>query len=118
MVGLGMKVTRDEKNGIPILRLEGEFDSFETELVREGFEKIVSEGKSNVVMDLGEMTFANSTTIAFLITAQKRVGAMGGRMVLAQPRDFIRKTLRTLGLDQVFPIADSVDAALSSLKSR
>lgn len=113
-----MQVTRDDQSGIPILQLEGEFDSFETELVRDGFDKVVAEGKNQVVMDLGEMTFANSTTIAFLITAQKRMGAMGGRMILARPRDFIRRTLRTLGLDQVFPIAESVDEAVAALKSR
>jgi anti-sigma B factor antagonist len=113
-----MKVSRADHGGIPILELEGEFDSFETELVRDGFDKIVSEGKKHVVMDLGEMTFANSTTIAFLITAQKRVGAMGGRLVLARPRDFIRRTLRTLGLDQVFPVAGSVEEAVATLKPR
>jgi anti-anti-sigma factor len=64
------------------------------------------------------MTFANSTTIAFLITAQKRVGAMGGRLVLARPRDFIRRTLRTLGLDQVFPVTGSVEEAIATLKPR
>lgn len=112
-----MQVSRDEKDGVPILRLEGEFDSFETELVRDSFERCVAEGKKSVVLDLAEMTFANSTTIAYLITAQKRVGAMGGRLILACPRDFIRKTLSTLGLDTVLPITETVDEALAALKS-
>lgn len=112
-----MKVSRDDREGIPILKLEGEFDSFETELVRESFERCMAEGKSSVVLDLDGMTFANSTTIAYLITAQKRVGAMGGRLILARPRDFIRKTLATLGLDSVLPVAESVDEALAALKS-
>ena len=112
-----MKISRSEHDGIPVLALEGEFDSFETEEVRTGFEECFQEGKTLLVLDLGGMTFANSTTIASLITAQRRAAELGGKLILARPRDFIRKTLATLGLDTIFPLADSVDEAVSTLKS-
>ena len=110
-----MKVTRTERNGVAILRLEGEFDSFETELVRENFEACVREGRHQVVLDLSNLSFANSTTIAYLITAQKQAQSLGGKVVLAHPGEFILKTLKTLGLDQLFAIQDSVDDAVASL---
>lgn len=112
-----MKVTRREDGGVQILRLEGEFDSFETEQVREHFDACVNQGEARVVLDLVDLTFANSTTIAYLITAQKQAQELGGSVVLAGPGDFILKTLKTLGLDQVFSIQDSVDEAVSSLQS-
>ncbi|MHC4549006.1 MAG: STAS domain-containing protein [Planctomycetota bacterium] len=112
-----MKVTRTEEGGIAILRLEGEFDSFETELVRQHFEACVEAGRHRVVLDLSGLTFANSTTIAYLITAQKQAQKLGGKVVLAQPGEFILKTLRTLGLDQLFAIQDSVAGAVSELSS-
>jgi len=111
-----MKVTRSEKDGVGILRLEGEFDSFETEMVREGFEALMREGRPRVVLDLTELSFANSTTIAYFITAQKRAQSLGGRVVLAGAGDFIRKTLKTLGLDQVFAFKASVDEAVAELQ--
>jgi len=112
-----MKVTSSEQDGIAILHLKGEFDSFETELVREGFEAFAAAGRTAVVIDLGALTFANSTTIAYLITAQKRAASLGGRIILARPRDFIHKTLKTLGLEQVFPIVDTIEEAVAALKS-
>ena len=110
-----MNVTRSEREGAAILRLQGEFDSFETEEVRRTFEQCLLEGRKRVILDLTDLVFANSTTIAYFISAQKRAREAGGGMILAKPGDFLRKTLKTLGLDQVLVIKDSVDDALKAL---
>jgi anti-anti-sigma factor len=112
-----MKVTRSEREGVAILRLAGEFDSFETEEVRRTFESCLKEGRHRVVLDLADLTFANSTTIAYFITAQKRAREAGGGLILASPGDFLRKTLRTLGLEQVLTMRDSLDDAVSALRA-
>ena len=111
-----MNVTRSEREGVAILRLQGEFDSFETEEVRRTFEQCLLEGKRRVVLDLTDLVFANSTTIAYFISAQKRAREAGGGMILAKPGDFLKKTLKTLGLDQVLSIRDTVDSAIQTLR--
>ena len=111
-----MNVTRSEREGVAILRLQGEFDSFETEEVRRTFEQCLLEGRKRVILDLTDLVFANSTTIAYFISAQKRAREAGGGMILAKPGDFLRKTLRTLGLDQVLSIRDSVDDAIKAVR--
>lgn len=112
-----MKVTRSEREGVAILHLAGEFDSFETEELRRVFEGCLDEGRRRVVFDLGDLVFANSTTLAYFISAQKRAQEAGGGLVLARPGDFLLKTLKTLGLDQVLTIRDSLDDAVKSLKA-
>lgn len=114
----GMQVSSSEHDGIAILTLTGEFDSFETDLVRAGFEDLLREGHTRVVFDLGPLTFANSTTIAYFITAQRNARAQKGEVALAGPHDIILKALTTLGLQQVFPICDDVETAVAHLKSR
>jgi anti-sigma B factor antagonist len=111
-----MKVTRSEREGVAILRLAGEFDSFETEEMRRLFDECLKEGRRRVVLDLTDLVFANSTTIAFFISAQKRAREAGGGMILARPGEFLRKTLKTLGLDQVLVISPEVDSAVLSLR--
>jgi len=111
-----MKVTRSEREGVAILRLAGEFDSFETEEMRRVFEECLREGKRRLVFDLSDLVFANSTTIAFFISAQKRAREAGGGVLLAKPGEFLRKTLKTLGLDLVLAMSPSVDDAINSLK--
>ncbi|MCK6458713.1 MAG: STAS domain-containing protein [Planctomycetes bacterium] len=111
-----MKVTRSEREGVAILRLAGEFDSFETEEMRRMFEECLREGRRRLVLDLTDLVFANSTTIAFFISAQKRAREAGGGMILARPGEFLRKTLKTLGLDQVLVISPDLDSAIHSLR--
>lgn len=107
-----MKVSRaDDQGGIPVLLLEGDFDTFEADDVRRELNVLITEQSPSVILDLHRMTFANSTTIACFISAQKRARELNGQLSLAAPRDFFRKTLTTLGLDQVFPIFDSVEEA-------
>lgn len=111
-----MKVTRSEREGVAILRLVGEFDSFETEEMRRVFDECFREGKRRVVFDLSDLVFANSTTIAFFISAQKRAREAGGGVVLANPGDFLRKTLKTLGLDLVLALSPDLDDAIKSVR--
>lgn len=112
-----MKVTRSEREGVVILRLSGEFDSFETDEMRRVFEGCIREGKKSVVFDLTDLVFANSTTIAYFIAAQKRARDVGGGLVLAKPSDFLLRTLKTLGLDQVLSLTTNIDDAIRALKT-
>jgi anti-anti-sigma factor len=111
-----MKVTRNERDGVAILRLAGEFDSFETDEMRREVEMCLLQGRKRLVFDLTDLLFANSTTIAYFISAQKRTREAGGGLILANPGDFLRKTLRTLGLDQVLSIRDTLDDAIRAVK--
>ncbi len=111
-----MKIERRIEDGIAVLVLEGEFDSFETNLVDKHFTACLEEGHNKIVLDCEKLSFVNSTTIAYFIKAQKTARSQGGEVIFARPRDFIRKTLDTLGLGQVFRMSDSPDAAIAELK--
>jgi anti-sigma B factor antagonist len=111
-----MKVSRVEADGrIPALRLEGDFDTFEAADVRQQLVEALTEESPSIILDLGAMTFANSTTIACFISSQKRARELKGQLGFAAPREFFRKTLQTLGLNQVFPIFDTVEEAQAGL---
>ncbi|MFQ5845892.1 MAG: STAS domain-containing protein [Planctomycetota bacterium] len=111
-----MKVTRTERDGIAVLRLEGEFDAWETEQIAAEFDACLREDHYRILLDLEKLTFINSSTIAWLITAQKTLQGHEGEMVFVSPTRPIRKVLTTLGLRQVFRIFDSVDEAAEALR--
>ena len=112
-----MVLHRSDRDGIAVLSLEGEFDSFETDVVADGIQACLQEGHNKIVLDCHKLLFINSTTIAFLIKAQKMTESRGGRLIFARPREFIRKTLETLGLTQLFTLLDSLDEAVEALKA-
>ena len=69
------------------------------------------------VVFLGETHLDESTHRLELAVYEGLIERTGGKVVLARPREVILKTMSTLGLDKVFKFAESVDDAVSGLKS-
>jgi anti-sigma B factor antagonist len=67
-----------------------------------------------VIVDLTETTFVDSSSLGVLIGAHRRLKSRGGRLVVACSSDAIVKTFRITGLDGVFKLVDSLDAALGA----
>ena len=111
-----MKVVRADRDGIAVLRLEGEFDTLDTELIAVEFEACLREERYRILMDLEALTFINSSTIAWLISAQKTLRGHNGEMAFAAPAPFISNVLSTLGLHQIFQICDTVEAGTKALR--
>ena len=52
-------------------------------------------------MDLGDVTFMDSSGIAVLLRAHRRVGLLGGTMTVQHVPDQAGKVLRAAGLDRL-----------------
>jgi anti-anti-sigma factor len=68
-----------------------------------------------VVVNLGGITYMNSLGIAMLLRLHGRLRPKGCSMVIADPAPFIRDLLHNCALDTIWPVYDSVDAAIRSL---
>ena len=51
-----------------------------------------------VIIDLAGVTFLDSSTIGVIVGARNRLLASGGCLRLRAPHDFVRQTLKTMGL--------------------
>jgi anti-sigma B factor antagonist len=69
-------------------------------------------GASVVVVALGGVVFMDSSGLAALISVLKRVPP-GGQVRLAEPAASVRALLKLTRLDKVFPLFDSLAAALA-----
>ncbi len=67
-----------------------------------------------VVVDLGGVSYLDSSGIASLVEAYQLARGGAGRLTLANLSPPALRVLRLARLDQVFAIADTVDAALGS----
>ena len=68
---------------------------------------------ARVVFELGGVTFMDAGGLALLSGCQRRAFAAGGEVRLVAPSKAALKLLELTGSDGVFPIFDSVDAALA-----
>jgi anti-anti-sigma factor len=66
-----------------------------------------------VLVDLSQLTFMDSTGIKSLISSAKEVESRGGRLVVFAPTANVQRVFDIVHFADVVPIADSLDAAIS-----
>jgi anti-sigma B factor antagonist len=95
-----------------VVAVTGEVDLFTAPEFKQRVMAPIAAGVDHVVVDLTETTFIDSSSLGVLIGAHRRLKDRGGRLVVACDDDSIVKTFRITGLDGVFTLTDSVEAAL------
>lgn len=97
-----------------VVEARGEVDLYTAPGLKEELTELIDRGKNRLVVDLGGIEFLDSTGLGVLIGGLRRCREGDGALVLAAPPEPVRKVLRITGLDQVFPIHDTVDQAVGS----
>lgn len=70
----------------------------------------------NVVLNMGELLYMNSTGLNIMISVLTRTRKAGGQVLLASVSHGVRQLFVVTKLDTVFPILDSVELALAKLR--
>jgi len=96
-----------------IVSVSGEIDLFTAPEFKQRMSAPIDAGRSNLVVDLSATTFIDSSSLGVLIGAHRRLKLRGGSLVVVCENEAITKTFKITGLDGVFTIAPSVEAALS-----
>jgi anti-sigma B factor antagonist len=95
-----------------VVAVSGEVDLFTAPEFKQRVMAPIAAGIDHVIVDLTGTTFIDSSSLGALIGAHRRLQQRGGRLVVACDSEAISKTFRITGLDGVFTIVDSVQAAL------
>jgi anti-sigma B factor antagonist len=98
-----------------VLEVRGEVDVYSSPTLRDRLIDLLDSGQRTVVVDLSDVGFLDSTGLGTLVAGLKRADELGAALPLVCPQDRILKLFRITGLDAVFAIHASVDAALGSI---
>jgi anti-sigma B factor antagonist len=96
-----------------VVAVRGEVDLFTAPEFKQRVMAPIAAGVDHVIVDLTETTFIDSSSLGVLIGAHRRLKGRGGRLAVACTGEAIVKTFRITGLDSVFTLTDSVEAALA-----
>ena len=104
-----MQLSSTHKDGFLELRLSGELDHHAARRAMQKIGETIDQTfPRNCVIDLGGLTFMDSSGIAVLLNAHKRMAEIGGRCtvinVLRQPM----KVLMASGIYRIVEIAEAV----------
>ena len=95
-----------------VVSVAGEIDLFTAPEFKQRMSAPIDEGRSNLIVDLSRTTFIDSSSLGVLIGAHRRLKLRGGSLVVVCDDEAIAKTFKITGLDGVFTLAPSVEAAL------
>lgn len=99
--------------GHVVLEVGGEIDVYTAPKLRERLIEIVNSGQKRVVVDLSKVDFLDSTGLGVLVGAHRRLRARDGSLELVCPHERLLKAFRITGLDNVFDIHSTVEAAVA-----
>ena len=95
-----------------VVRVGGELDLAVAPELRDTLHRMIEEGERQLVLDLSDATFIDSTTIGTLLSALKRARAEEGSLEIVCTNENVLKTFEFAGLDQMFRFHSSLDDAL------
>jgi anti-anti-sigma factor len=98
-----------------ILFVWGEVDCATAPRLARTLADMTERGQLNLVVDLSGVYFMDSTGLAVLAVAHKRLQHAGGGLVLAGPTSTVRRSLQITGLDKMMPLTDTPPKVSSAL---
>ena len=101
--------------GVDIVVLRGRLDAAVSMELRDELGRLIEDGRSRLVLDLGGVTFVDSTGLSVLITTLKAATAAGGDLAMFDLTTAVRSIIELTRLDRVFRICDSRERALEHL---
>ena len=104
-----------------IISLSGEVDLYAAPEFRQRLLQLIGDGARQVIVDLSETTFIDSTALGVLVEGVKRLRPNGGQLSLVCSDRNITRTFEVTGLDRVFTIyptrVDAVEQLDTSSRS-
>ena len=103
-----------EQNGHTLLAIAGEIDVYTAPKLRDKITELVNAGHHNLILDMENVDFLDSTGLGVLVGGLKKIRAQEGTMALICSQDRLLKIFKITGLAKVFTIHPSETAALSA----
>jgi anti-sigma B factor antagonist len=115
-----LRVSADTTDGRPpVLELEGEFDLDTVPEIDRFLRRALGPlyHQDHLVIDLEKTTFIDSSFVAFLVRLSMTQRAKRRELVLVRPEGQVRRVFGIVGLANVVPVFETLDAAVESILS-
>lgn len=111
---MDLSLSTRAEGGRTVVEVSGEIDVYTAPRLREELADLVDSGQYDIIIDMTKVDFLDSTGLGVLVGGLKRVNMHDGSLSLVCTQERILKIFKITGLTKVFPIHDSVGAALAA----
>ena len=97
-----------------VVSVSGEIDVYTAGSLREALTGVIAPDHADLIVDLTEVTFMDSTGLGVLIGSVKQVREFGGRVQLVVAEGKVVNIMRVTAVTQMFTVHETLEAALSA----
>lgn len=98
-----------------VVSLGGELDMFVSSTVAGRLHEIAEDGSRDVVVDLSEARFIDTTVLEAFVNAQKELQSHEHSLAVVANEPYTRRTFELTGLNDVLRVSGSRDEAVTKL---
>ena len=109
------RVEIDRSAEVVVIAAGGELDAYGAPDLTDAFAQVAKEDR--VIVDLGSVSFLDSTALGAVVRALRDVDARGGSAQIVLPAGSARRIFEITTLDRVLPVSPSRAQALVALNT-
>lgn len=114
-----MEISITENAGVTIVApMKERLDAHNSDLLKGAMKQVFEGGAKNVLVDLRQVRFIDSSGLGALVSGFKNSVSHRGRLTLSGLQEQVRSMFELTRLHRVFEIHESVDEALESFGER
>ncbi len=97
-----------------VLELTGEVDAYTSPSFREAINRALDRGKKALIISMEGVEYIDSSGLGALVGGLKKASEQHGRILIVCSKPQVAKVFEITGMVRVFPIFESVEAALAA----
>ena len=111
-----MQIIFQLRDNTLIVKILGELDHHGAEQIREKIDaKIVGSKSKNLILDLSELKFMDSSGIGIIIGRYKIITSLGGKLFLVSASKSIDRIIKMCGIEKIITVKTSVGEVLECI---
>jgi anti-sigma B factor antagonist len=111
-----MKIVHESLNGVDLLKLVGRLDAATSKDFKKKIGALTEEDRFNLLLDLSELDFIDSSGLGSLVSALRTVNNQGGDIKIAGIKPQVRAIFELTRLHRVFSIFNDRASAEKSFE--
>lgn len=113
---MGLQSAFDVKGDVLIVRLSGELDHHEAEILRDRWkEMLYSNPVKHILLNLEAVTFMDSSGLGVVLGRYKEAKQLGGEMVVCSISPIVKRIFEMSGLFKIIRLEENEAYALAAL---
>ena len=112
-----MEFRTEQTNGVTVMYVrEDRLDANNSEELKSEFQRLFANSTKDIVVDLKEVLFIDSSGLGVLVSGYKNASTLRGTLKLSSLQSQVKSMFELTRLHRVFDIFTTVDDALCSYK--